>query len=81
MEGMARAAMKQVDLAIITAWHTAIFGLSGYAGKLKGKSLSDFLPSASKQPANDRRLKHAEAIAFFHSLKARGVPVDISRVN
>lgn len=76
MEGMARAATRQVDLAIVTAWHTAIFGLSGYAGNLKGKHLSDFLTA---QPKSDRRLKHAEAIAFFHRLKAKGVPVEITR--
>jgi hypothetical protein len=74
MEGMVRAANRQVDLAIINAWHTAGFGLSMYAGKLQGKKLSDFLTSA---PAD--RSKDAEAIAFFHSLKARGIPVEITR--
>lgn len=75
MEGAALAAKREYDLAIATAWHTAVFGLQGYAGKLKGKKLSDFLSDHSdKQPT-----KHAQAIAFFHSLKARGVPVEITR--
>lgn len=74
MEGMARAANRQVDLAIVTAWHTAVFALHGYAGKLKGKKLSDFLGSDSQ-----RATKNAQAIAFFHRMKARGVPVTITR--
>ena len=73
MEGAALAAKREYDLAIATAWHTAVFGLQGYAGKLKGKKLSDFL-SEQKRPT-----RHAQAIAFFHSLKARGVPVSITR--
>lgn len=76
MEGAARAAKKQLDVATFTAWHTAIFGLSGYAGKLKGKSLSDFL--SDPQP-KQQSLQHAKAIAFFHRLQARGVPVSISK--
>lgn len=72
---MARAASRNVDLAMVTAWHTAVFGLNGYAGKLQGKKLSDFL-GAEQPKANT---KHAQAIAFFHSLKARGVSVEITR--
>jgi hypothetical protein len=77
MEGMARAANRQSDLAIVTAWHTAIFGLTGYAGKLKGKKLSDYL--TSDKPPEAARTKHAKAIAFFHQLKARGFDVQITR--
>jgi hypothetical protein len=72
MEGMARAAKRESEMALFTAWHTAVFALTGYGGKLK--SFAEYL-------APERSTKHAEAIAFFHSLKARGVPVDISRVN
>lgn len=77
MEGMARAANRQVDLAIVNAWHTAVFGLNGYAGKLKGKALSDYLSGGSK-PA-EQNLKHAQAIAWAHRMKARGFPVEITR--
>jgi hypothetical protein len=76
MEGAALAERKRLDLAIVTAWHTAMFGLNGYGGKLKGKKLSDFLISGNEdQPVS----KHAQAIAFFHRLKSRGVPVEITR--
>jgi hypothetical protein len=75
MEGAAIAERRRFDMAIVTAWHTAVFGLSGYAGKLKNKSLSDFLSGEHKQPASEA----AQAIAFFHSLKARGFPVEITR--
>lgn len=82
MEGLASAATRAIDLAIANAWHTAMFGLGGYAGKLRDKSLSDFLTSRPETSEDrSRRLNHAEGIAFFHRLKAKGVPVDISRVN
>ena len=76
MEGMARAANRMVDLAIVGAWHTAVFGLQGYQNKLRGKKLSDYLTVDRDMTA---QTKHAQAIAFFHSLKARGVPVTITR--
>lgn len=72
---MSRAATRQVDLAIVTAWHTAMFGLGGYSGQLKGKVLADFLSGTSAP----KRSAHADAIAFFHSLRARGAPVEITR--
>jgi hypothetical protein len=76
MEGAALAAKRQSDLATATAWHTAMFALAGYSGGLKGKRLSDYL-----SPDETHLKKNAEAIAFFHKLKARGVPVDITRLN
>jgi hypothetical protein len=80
MKGMARAANREVDVAMVMAWHTAVFGLKGYAGKLKGKSLSDFLTSKPQPKAEDvQRLQNARAIHFFQSLKAKGVDVQISR--
>jgi hypothetical protein len=77
MEGMVRAATRQTDMAIVTAWHTAIFALTGWSGGLKGKSLSDYLTISPRH--DETRTKHAQGIAFFHSLKARGVPVEITR--
>lgn len=77
MEGAALAEKKRLDIAIVTAWHTAMFALAGYGGKLKGKKLSDYLGN----PEQPKQSSHAQAIAFFHRLKARGVPVDISRAN
>jgi hypothetical protein len=81
MEGMARAATMRVDLAIMEAWHTASFALGMYGGKLKGKRLSDFLTSSRATAPTDFRWKHAQALAFFHTLRERGVQIDISRAN
>lgn len=78
MEGMVRAARREADLAIVTAWHTARFALNGYAdkGRLAGRhTLSDLLSSAQAEP----RSKAAEAIAFFHAMKQRGYQVEITR--
>jgi len=77
MEGAALRRKRDIDLALYTAWHTAIFALNGYAGKLKGKSLSDFLGQSGEEKATS--LQHAKGIAFFHRLQAKGVPVKISR--
>ena len=74
---MVRAANRQTDLAMVTAWHTARFALNGYAnkGRLAGsKTLSDFLVSENRE--KPRRSKFADAHAFFSRLKARGVPIE-----
>lgn len=76
MEGMAHVVTRQLDLCIVNAWHTAVFGLNGYAGKLQ--PLSDFVSSPA-EPVDERRMVNARTIHFFHSLKERGVPVDIKR--
>lgn len=77
MEGAARAELKRIDMAMVTAWHTAAFVLGMYSGKLKGKSLSDFLTGErAERPRNDA----ADAVAFFHRMKAAGFPVEIERV-
>lgn len=76
---MAHAAQRQFDLCMVTAWHTAIFALNGYAGKLKGKSLADYL--GDKPKTDSPALQRARGIAFFQRLKAEGVPVEISRVH
>jgi hypothetical protein len=75
MEGAALAETKRFDLAVVTAWHTAVFALNGYSGKLKGKSLSDYL-SGEKQEAPT----WAKAHAFFSGLKSKGLDVKIERV-
>ena len=75
MEGAALAAKDRLDVAIYTAWHVAVFALNGYSGKLKGKSLADFLSDKPKEQS----VQHAQAIAFFHRLQANGVDVKISR--
>jgi hypothetical protein len=68
-----------MDIAMFAAWHTAVFGLNGYAGKLKGKKLSDFL-GGDEKPEKHPALQNARAIHFFQSMKAKGFPVEITRV-
>jgi hypothetical protein len=80
MEGMARAANRQFDLCVTTAYHAVAF--YGAAVKDRLEPLSAYLSSGSKRGAEeDERLANAQLIAGFHSLKARGIPIDISRVN
>lgn len=55
------------------AWNIAAFSGAASVGKLK--PLSHYL----SDPDQDRRTKSAQAIAFFHRMKASGVPVEISR--
>jgi hypothetical protein len=73
MEGAADRQRKEYDLATAQAWHTAMFALNGYGGKLKGKTLADYL----SDPAVKRtRSRWADAHAFFGRLKAKGVPIE-----
>lgn len=76
MEGAAVRQEREHDRAISQAWHTAIFALNGYAGKLKNKSLSDYLIAKEKP----KRSSAAAALAFFHAMKSSGFPVTITRV-
>lgn len=80
MEGAALAQRQRLDLATFTAWHTAIFALNGYGGGLKGKSLADFLIKDGSSPKSEAPLQHAQAIHFFQRMKARGFPVEITRI-
>lgn len=66
-----------MNLGMSQAWHTAKFVLGMYGGSLKGKKLSDFL-IGDREDLKDT--KAAQAIAFFHSMMARGLPVKIERV-
>lgn len=77
MEGAKLREQRQLDIAMFAAWHTAVFALNGYSGKLKGKSLADFL--GGSKPDEPEKLKNAKLIAGFNSLKARGFDVQISR--
>lgn len=75
MEGAALRRKNELDLATYTAWHTAVFALSGYAGKLK--QLPDYLSTDEQHDAAP--LQHAKGIAFFHTLKAKGFDVKIEK--
>ena len=78
MEGAAIRERNGLNVALFMAWHAARFVLNGYGnkGKLAGhKSLSDIMFKDEEQQAP----KASSAIAFFHNLKARGFPVEITR--
>lgn len=75
MEGAALRRKNELDLATYTAWHTAVFALSGYAGKLK--QLPEYL--VPDEPETAVPLQHAKGIAFFHALKAKGFDVKIEK--
>jgi hypothetical protein len=60
---------------LLLAWHTGAFAVAAFAGKLK--PFKEYLADA--ETGDNRRLQHAQAIAFFHRLKAKGLPVEITR--
>lgn len=70
MEGFALRHKEMLDLAFWQAWHTEAFA------RMDGRAFKNAMENrfAEKAPTN-----HAQAIAFFHRLKARGVPVNITR--
>lgn len=76
MEGAALRRKQEIDLATYNSWHTAVFVLGMYSGKMKGKTLADFIQS---DKPDQRPSQSARAIAFFHGLKAQGFDVSITR--
>lgn len=60
----------------LLAYHTGAFAGAAFAGKLK--RFEEYVVDTNDHD-KDQRLSHAHGIAFFHRLKARGVPVEISR--
>lgn len=78
MEGAALAAEQAHNLAITTAWNTAIFVLKGYEGDLNGKKLSDYLVDSRRK----RRVQtNEELLAAFQEMKAKGAPINIRQIN
>jgi hypothetical protein len=71
MEGAAEAEGKAYDRLLAQAWHTEAF-----AREKKLKKLSSYVG----KKADAKRSIAADAMAFFHRMKATGVPVEISRV-
>lgn len=76
LEGAALARVRAQDSATTQAWQTAMFALNGYGGKLKGKTLADYLIGDG---AKKRRSTLADAQAFFNVLAAQGVPIKCYR--
>lgn len=77
MEGAALRHKRELDMLIAGAWHTAIFGLNGYAGKLRGKNLSDYLNSAKPKKAQTPD----EMFAALLMTQAGGAPLNIRKLN
>lgn len=75
LRGRAGAAKRQSKRDLLLAYHTGAFAGAAFNGKLK--PFNEYV--SDDEPADDRALKHAHAIAFFHRLKARGMPVEITR--
>lgn len=70
MEGAAIAAKRAQDLAYWQAWHT--IALQDYT------KAHDFKTALKRQLGSTGRPNQtAEALAFFHGLRAKGVPVKI----
>lgn len=59
---------------LLIAYQTGAFAGLAFNGELK-----EFAHYAS-QASDDRKPQHIQAVAFFHGLKAKGLPVSIERV-
>lgn len=74
MEGAALKAEREYDLAIAQVWHGARFNALAQVGKLRG--LSNYIGKR----ATGKKSTLASAVSFFHSMRAAGFPVTITRV-
>jgi hypothetical protein len=73
LHGRRAAHKSDAKRDLLLAWHTGAFAGAAFAGKLK--PFKEYLA----EPSDNRNLQHAQAIAFFHRLKAKGLPVEITR--
>lgn len=76
LRGRRNADKLRAKRDLLTAYHTGAFAGLAFGGKLK--PFSEYAGDED-HPDDARRLEHAQAIAFFHRLKAKGLPVEISR--
>jgi hypothetical protein len=75
MEGAALAAREQMDRYFWQAWHVEAF--ARMPARDFARALRDHFSRDDEQTKS--RNRNVQAIAFFHSLQARGVPVTITR--
>lgn len=73
MEGAAERTKRQADLAFWTAWHVEAFA------RMEGRDFKQALKDRFADEETSAANSHVQAIAFFHGLKARGVPIEITR--
>lgn len=74
MQGAVLRQEREYDLVIAQGWHAARFNALAQTGKLRG------LATYIGKRASGKRSQAADALAFFHSMKAKGFPVEITRV-
>jgi len=73
LRGRRKVEERRERSSLLQAYHVAAFGAAAMNGTLKPfrEYVSD--------PTSQARTKTAQAIAFFHRMRASGVPVEISR--
>lgn len=76
MEGRARAAKHELQMATYTAWHMAVFNASTKSKKGL-QPLKTYLEPATPKKAQTT----AEMLAVLQSLKSGGTPMNIRQVN
>jgi hypothetical protein len=76
LNGRIEAAKNRNKLDLRLAWRIGAFTGAAFNGKLKS---FEHYSRQEDGPADAQRQGAAEAVAFFHGLKARGFDVDITR--
>lgn len=74
LRGRLEANKHQAKRDLLNAYHAGAFAGAASVGKLK-----PFDEYAPKAPSDQMRAQAAKAISFFHSMKARGLDVQITR--
>ncbi len=73
LRGRRNADKLRAKRDLLLAYHSGAFAGAAFNGKLK--PFAEYAQEKDDGP----RLKRARAISFFHALKAKGVPVEITR--
>lgn len=71
LRGRRKADKLRAKSNLLNAYHSGAFAGAAFNGQLKP------FEHYAREP--DQRIKNAHAISFFHGLKAKGLPVEITR--
>jgi len=74
LQGRRNADKYEAERQLRMAWHIGAFSGAAFGGKLKS------FQHYRRQMDSDGKSPAAQAIGFFHALKAKGVPIKIERV-
>lgn len=74
LRGRLEANKHRAKRELLNAYNTGAFAGAASVGKLK--SFDEYVP---KDSSEQTRVENAKAIHFFHTLKARGLDVQITR--